>query len=91
MQEEFYSLKNSQTWDLVVPSNNTNNVSCKWTFKIKRDAEGNPQRFKARLVARGFSQKFGEDYDEVYAPVVRQTTFRTLLSVAGRKKMSMAI
>lgn len=88
MEEEFASLKNSKSWELVTPPENSNIVSCKWTYKIKRDAEGNVQRFKARLVARGFSQKFGLDYDEVFAPVVKQATLRTLLSVAGVKKMS---
>lgn len=52
-------------------------------YKLKRDENGNISRYKARLVAQGFSQKFGEDYDEVFAPVARSATFRILMSIAG--------
>lgn len=54
-------------------------------FKIKSTTDGKPDRFKARLVAQGYSQKYGTDYDEVFAPVVRITTIRMLLSLAGKK------
>lgn len=56
-------------------------------FKLKRDSNGQIARFKARLVAQGFTQKYGIDYDEVFAPVARSTTFRTLLSIAGKDKL----
>lgn len=88
MTDEMSSLKDNHTWEIVPKPNNKNVIGCKWTFKLKRDANGIVQRYKARLVARGFSQKFGQDYDEVFAPVVRQSTLRTLLSVAGVKKMT---
>lgn len=88
MQEEIDCLKSNVTWDIVPKPNDSNVVTCKWVFKIKRNAEGNIERYKARLVARGFSQKYGTDYDEVFAPVVRQTTFRTLLAIAGQKGMT---
>jgi hypothetical protein len=55
---------------LVDKPHNANMVSCKWVFKLKKDANGN-DRYKARLIARGFSQKKGIDYDETFAPVVR--------------------
>lgn len=65
-----------------------NAVCCKWDYKQKTDANGNINCCKARLVAQGFSQKFGQqDDDVVFAPVVRQETVRTLLAIAGQTKM----
>lgn len=55
-------------------------------FKLKHNDAGDVTRYKARLMAQGFSQKFGIDYDEVFAPVVRQTTVRALLTKAGCEK-----
>ena len=45
------------------------------------------KKYRARLVAKGFSQKYGENYDEIFAPVVKQTTFRSLLAIASHNKM----
>lgn len=87
MDEEIEMLKKNKTWDLVTVPPNTNIVGSKWTYKIKRDEKGNISKYKARLVARGFSQKYGHDYDQVFAPVVRQTTLRILLSVASANKL----
>ena len=87
MDEEINSLNENSTWDIVPLPKDSNLVTCKWVFKTKCSADGNTERYKARLVARGFSQKYGIDYDEVFAPVVRQTTFRTFLTYAGIKGM----
>ncbi|KAK2574783.1 hypothetical protein KPH14_013025, partial [Odynerus spinipes] len=87
MDEEIDSLLKNDTWEIVPAPQDRKPVSCKWVYKIKRNAEGKIERYKARLVARGFSQKYGTDYDEVFAPVVRQTTFRTLLTIAGKESM----
>ena len=87
INEELESLIRNGTWDVVPKPTGRDVITCKWVFKIKRNAEGDIERYKARLVARGFSQKYGVDYDEVFAPVVRQTTFRTLLTVASQKGM----
>lgn len=56
-------------------------------FKRQEDATGNVVHFKARLVAQGFCQKYGSEYDPIFAPVVRQTTFRTVLTLASSRKM----
>lgn len=87
MQEEISSLEKNKTWTLVDRPKGKNIVSCKWVFKTKKDLSGNISKYKARLVARGFSQKYGVDYDEIFAPVVRHATFRTFLTVAGMKNM----
>lgn len=87
MEEEISSLKANETWQLVELPPGKNVVGCKWVYKIKSNASGGATRFKARLVAQGFSQKFGVDYDQVFAPVARQTTFRVFLSAASSRGM----
>uniref|UniRef100_UPI0011784440 reverse transcriptase domain-containing protein n=1 Tax=Acinetobacter baumannii TaxID=470 RepID=UPI0011784440 len=59
----------------------------RWVYKIKRNEGGEVIRFKARVVAQGFSQVYGTDYDETFAPVTRYNTVRTLLAIAGRDKL----
>lgn len=81
------SIEQNETWDLEPISRNKKAIGCKWVFNIKRTPENVPDKFKARLVAQGFSQKFGVDYEEVFAPVVKTTTVRTLLSLANKMKL----
>jgi len=83
MSEEIKSISENKTWTLTELPKNKKAIGCKWVYKLKFDDEGNICRYKARLVAQGFSQKYGEDYDEVFAPVARTTTFRILMSIAG--------
>ena len=71
MEEEFNSLKSHKTWELVDMPSNSNLVGCKWVYKTKRKADGTVDRFKARLVAQGYSQEEGIDFDEVFAPVAK--------------------
>ena len=63
-------LEATRTWVLEEPPPKANIISSKWVFKVKKDAAGIFTRFKARLVAQGFSQIGGIDYDDTYAPVV---------------------
>ena len=81
---EFNSLKENQTWDLVDLPAGKNIVGSKWVFKHKRGAEGEIPRCKARLVAQGYSQKPGVDYDEVFSPVAKYSSIRTVLAFANQ-------
>uniref|UniRef100_A0A2N9GWL1 Reverse transcriptase Ty1/copia-type domain-containing protein n=1 Tax=Fagus sylvatica TaxID=28930 RepID=A0A2N9GWL1_FAGSY len=58
------------------------NIECKWVFRIKRLADGSIERYKAQLVAKGFHQQPGIDYDETYNPVIKPTMVHTVLSIA---------
>lgn len=87
MNDEMQSLNDNCTYELVKLPENRQAIGCKWVYKIKTDASGEIQQFKARLVAQGFSQKFGIDYDQIFAPVVRQATFRVLLAMATKRSM----
>lgn len=72
MQEEMRSLEDNNTWTLVDPPKERNTIGSKWVFKIKNNQQNEPTRYKARLVAQGFTQQYGVDYDEVFAPVARK-------------------
>ena len=69
---------------MVKKPENKNIIDSKWVFSIKTDEFGNPVRYKARLVARGFSQQYQVDYFETFAPVARISTFRIILALANQ-------
>ncbi|TQD96115.1 hypothetical protein C1H46_018258 [Malus baccata] len=85
MKEEFVSLQKQGTWELVPPPVDRNVIGSKWVYKIKKDQDGKVSRYKARLVAHGYSQEQGLDYDETFSLVVRHTTVRLVLSLAAMK------
>ena len=79
---ELNSLKKNKTWKLTpLPSNRTP-ISSKWVFKIKTNADGTIDKYKARLVARGFPQVQGIDYTETFSPVVKLNSIKVLLALA---------
>ncbi|KAF0733504.1 hypothetical protein Ae201684_009741 [Aphanomyces euteiches] len=82
MKAEIDSLIANGTWMLVPKPPGTNIVSNKWVFKIKYDSLGAVEKFKARLVARGFSQQYGVDFSETYSPVIKQAAVRFIFIVA---------
>jgi hypothetical protein len=86
MQEELTSLKKNETWSPANLPDDREAIGCKWVYQLKLDENNNIVKYKARLVAQGFKQKEGIDYDEVFAPVARTTSLRLLLSIAGIKK-----
>jgi len=83
VKEEMQSHQKMKTKALVPRPKNTPIIKNKWVFRVKTDSEGNPERFKAKLVSKGFSQTKGIDYDEKFSPVVRMETIRFLLATAA--------
>jgi hypothetical protein len=86
MKEEYQSIINNDVWDIVPRPKSKDVVSSKWLFKIKYAADGSIEKYKARFVSRGFSQKEGIDYEETFAHVARYTSIRTIIALAAKMK-----
>ena len=82
MEREMESLRTHDVWDLVELPRDRKAVGSKWVYKLKMNADGSDERYKARLVAQGFTQKFGIDCDETFCPVVRFESVRTVIALA---------
>lgn len=83
MSDEITALQNNNTWSLVPPPYLKRPIGCKWVYKIKYKPDGSVKQYKARLVANGYGQVKGIDYRETFAPIVKLTTIRVLLSIAS--------
>ena len=90
MVEEYHSIIKNDVWEVVSRTNDKLVVSLKWIFKTKHSAYGSIEKYKARFVARGFSQKEGIDYEETFAPVARYTYIRTIISLAFNMKWKLS-
>ena len=86
MQKELRSIQDRKTWEMLpLPEYVSNVIDSKWVFKVKCNEEGEPTKFKARLVARGFSQIYGVDYEETFAPTVHYSSLRVLFAIVARE------
>ena len=82
MQEEYSSIMKNDVWEVVLRHEGKSVVTSRWLYKVKHAAYGSIEKFKARFVARGFSQVEGVDY-ETFAPVARYTSIRSIISIAA--------
>ena len=87
IEVELNAFANNHTWEESRRSLDVNVVTSKWVFTVKYAANGAVDRYKARLVARGFTQVHGVDYEETFAPTLRADSLRILLALMTLKDM----
>jgi transposase InsO family protein len=87
--DEVKSLINNKTWEVVPLPHGRKAIGSRWVFKIKRNSDGSIERYKGRLVAKGFLQREGVDYSETFAPTVRLSAVRTVLALAAKEDMEL--
>jgi len=85
MEEEQIALEAHGMWEVTTLPKGANVVGCRWVYALKKDAAGNIVRYKAWLVAQGFSQTPGVDFFDTYAPVAKMASVRTTLVKAARR------
>ena len=83
MDDELKALEQNHTWELVDLPNGKNVMGCKWIYNIKTHFDRSIDRYKAHLVAKGFTQEYEIDYEETFAPVAHFTSVKSLIVVAA--------
>ena len=86
MDEEMNSIEKNDTWDLVYLPNDKNIISVKWVYKTKVNEKGEIDRFKERIVEKGFSQQSGTKFGETFSLVARLDTVRSVLATTTQNK-----
>nr|KYP63619.1 hypothetical protein KK1_018198 [Cajanus cajan] len=85
MDIEIEAIEKNGTWELIDRPKGAKVVGVKWVYKTKLNEKGEVDKFKARLVVKGYAQQYGIDYTEVFAPVARMETVRLVIAYAAQK------
>ena len=86
MEKEINAIEKNDAWELSTLPKGHEAIGVKWVYKEKKNANGDVVRNKARLVSKGYKQKYGIDDEELFAPVARMETIRLLISLAAQMK-----
>ena len=89
MDDEIQSLKRNKTWDLVPRPLHTNTVCAKWVFRTKYKSDGTIERLKARLIAQGFTQVPGLDFNHTFSPVIKSANVCIVLALVVMRKWTL--
>lgn len=83
MKGEITALKENETCQLTTFSSGKKLIGCRWVYKIKLNSDGPVESYKARLIAKGFTRKYGIDYFEKFSPVAKMNIVTTVLALAS--------
>ena len=89
MKDEIDSLKKNNVWDLVQLPEGRKAIGCRWLYKTKYDADGNVEIYKAHLVAQGYNQRYGIDYNRTFSPVVRFELVCTVIALDAKYSLEL--
>ena len=82
MDKEIFALELNHTWDIAHLPNGKTPIGCKWIYRIKYNPDGSVERYKTRLVAKGYTKQEGLDYSETFSPIAKSISVRVLLCIA---------
>ena len=85
MNEEMEALQKNATWELVPLPKGMKPIGCRWVFMVKLKSDGSIDRYKALLVAKGYAQRYGIEYQDTFAPVAKINTIHILISIAANR------
>jgi hypothetical protein len=89
MDEDMVALDANVIWELMTLPKDKKSIGCKWVYKVKHNANGSMNKYKARLVTKGYAQTYGINYEETYSPIAKMTTIRAIIVMATSKGSSL--
>ena len=88
---EYNTLVKNGAWEIVDLPQGEKAIGSGWVFRVKRNADGSIERFKARIIAKGYSQHPGLDYNESFAPTFRPATLRIIMALSAVEDLELCL